>query len=219
MLYKISYHHSISLKELNEPLDEPDEFVNVVSFEINEVDNFGDKVRHVGKGKVCQVLFSLALDLRFPSRHVMDATQSIFDMSGIIFDLNDEVNPWSKLEEHYDEPFLSTDICMLDEIEILPDYRNRGLMPKIMKELIIHFYGSCGLWVLKAFPFQHDDTIYSDDNKWFKEMDYIAFEEDFEKSQYKLFHLFQSLGFENPFDPEYFIARPFDLLKQYGLRD
>lgn len=37
---------------------------------------------------------------------------------------------------------------------------------------------------------------------------------DFEKAQYQLFNYYKKKGFQNPFDMEYFIARPFDIINK-----
>jgi hypothetical protein len=45
-------------------------------------------------------------------------------------------------------------------------------------------------------------------------MDYDDLDKDFEKSQYKLFNYFQQMGFQNPFDRDYFIAEPYKFLSR-----
>lgn len=212
MDFQISYRQSSPMMALDEPMTEPDEFVKKIFFEIHTVDESGNNIELAGKGKLSHLLFTLAMDLRYPAFHVMDATQSILDMSKVLFDWRKESDPWDKLTDHYDEPFMNTDVCVLDEIEILPKFRRKGLMAMVIKELNKNFYSACGLWVMNARPFQRDIDIYRDENDWFQKMNYIDFEEDEEISHYKLSHLFQSLGFEHPFDDDYFFARPYDLL-------
>jgi hypothetical protein len=86
--------------------------------------------------------------------------------------------------------------------------------------LIERFYSSCGLWVLKAYPMQHDISIKREIEEkmsdWNKKMEYQKMELDFEKAQYQLFNYYKKMGFQNPFDMEYFIARPFDLIDKNG---
>lgn len=48
---------------------------------------------------------------------------------------------------------------------------------------------------------------------WNRKMEF-----DFEKAQNQLFNYYKEKGFQNPFDMEYFIARPFDVINKNDYR-
>lgn len=214
----IKYSFSNFLKDC--PVGEdPTEFVNEIEFEVYLTDETGHLQEQVGKGKISQILFSLAMDFEFPLSDVMDATHSINQMSGVLFEWDEDKDFWDKIDTYFDYNTLENyDVFFLETIEIIAKYRGKGLGEKIINNLIERFYSSCGLWVLKAFPMQHDIAIKSEKEEnwsdWNRKMEYPKMELDFEKSQYQLFNYYKKRGFQNPFDMEYFIARPFDIINK-----
>lgn len=214
----IKYSFSDFLKDC--PVGEdPTEFVNEIDFEVYLTDETGHLQEQVGKGKISQILFSLAMDCGFPLNDVMDATHSINQMSGVLFEWDEDKDFWDKIDSYFDfNPLENYDVLFLETIEVIAKYRGKGLGTKIINNLIERFYSSCGLWVLKAFPMQHDIGITSEKEEnwsdWNRKMEYPQMEIDFEKAQYLLFNYYKKRGFQNPFNMEYFIARPFDIINR-----
>lgn len=212
----IKYSFSSFLKDY--PVgDDPTEFVNEIDFAVYLTNESGHLEEQVGKGKISQILFSLAMDCGFPLYDVMDATHSICQMSGVLFEWDEEKDFWDKIDTYFEyQPLENFDIFFLETFEVIAKYRGKGLGEKILNNLIERFYSSCGLWVLKAFPMQHDISIKSDkeenQNDWNKKMEYSLMESDFEKAQYQLFNYYKKRGFQNPFDMEYFIGKPYDII-------
>nr|WP_315153486.1 hypothetical protein [uncultured Flavobacterium sp.] len=197
--------------------DDPTEFVNEIDFAIYLTNESGHLEEQVGKGKISQILFSLAMDCGFSLIDVMDATHSINEMSEVLFEWDEGKDFWDKIDAYFELDLpQSYDICFLETFEVIAKYRGKGLGEKILNNLIERFYSSCGLWVLKAFPMQHDISIKSDkeenQNDWNKKMEYSLMELDFEKAQYQLFNYYKKRGFQNPFDMEYFIGKPYDII-------
>lgn len=212
----IKYSFSDFLKDY--PLGEdPTEFVNEINIDVYLTDEFGNLQEQIGKGKISQILFSLAMDCGFPLNDVMDATHSICQMSGVLFEWDKDKDFWDKIDSYFDYlPLENYDICFLETLEVIEKYRGKGIGEKIIKSLVERFYSSCGLWVLKAFPMQHDIGIKTEKEEnwsdWNRKMEYPKMEIDFEKAQYQLFNYYKKKGFQNPFDMEYFIARPYDVI-------
>lgn len=216
--FTIKYSFYDILRE--EPLgDDPNDYINKIDFEVYVTDSHGKLSEIIAKGKISQILFALAMDNNYPLYEVMDASESIIDMSGVLFDFEEGKDFWNKIDSYFEDIApLNYNICYLEYFEIAPKYRGKGMGQKIITNMMERFYHSCGLWVVKGFPIQHsgliEKTTFEDLDHWDQQMDYDRFEKDFEKSQYKLFHYFQQLGFQNPFEMEYFIAQPFDFLKK-----
>ena len=215
-IFTIKYSFTDILRE--DPLgDDPNDFVNNIEFEVYLTDIHGKLSEVIAKGEISQILFGLAIDYGYPLYEVMDASESILDMSGVLFEFEEGKDFWDKIEDYFADAIPENyNICYLEYLEILPNYRGKGIGNKIIKSMIQRFYDSCGLWVAKGFPIQHSGNLekkaFSDLDEWDQKMDYNSFEKDLEKSQYKLFHYLQQLGFQNPFDMEYFIAQPFQII-------
>lgn len=211
-LIKYSFSHFLR----NYPVGEdPTEFVNEIDFEVFLIDQSGMQ-EHVAKGKISHILFSLAMDLKCPVFDVMDATDSISDMASVLFEWDIDKDYWDKLNFYFElYPLENYNVCFLESLEIIAKYKGKSLGKKIINSLIERFYYSCGLWVIKAYPPQFDlTTIRENGIEWNTKMDYLTLEKDFEKAQYQLFNYYTKMGFENPFEMEYFRAKPFAFLNK-----
>jgi GNAT superfamily N-acetyltransferase len=211
--------HDLLAAELGE---DPNDFVTEVHFRIHtEQDEHGGPVELVGKGKLSLIHFTLAMDAGYPLHSVMDATSSILTMSESLFSWEKEGDPFDKLDAHFQgEPIFNRDICFVERMEVLPAHRGRGIGRDLLIAIARKFYSSCGLVVLKAYPLQHEVSGPGGSDEWKMAMRYDALEQDLECAQYQLFGWYQKMGLSNPFDEEYFLARPGELaqLAEYGSR-
>lgn len=190
--------------------EDPNDFVTVVHFNIKtEQKEPGGVVELVGKGKLSLIHFGLAMDTEFPLHDVMDASSSILSMSEQLFSWEEDAHPFDKLDEHFeDEPIFNQDVCFVERLEVLPAHRGRGVGKSALVSIARKFYNSCGLIVLKAYPLQHEARLPGEMDAWTKSMRHDELEQDLELAQYQLFNWYQKMGLSNPFDMEYFIARP-----------
>lgn len=215
-IFTIKYSFCDILREV--PMgDDPNDFVNKIEIEVCQTDIHGKLFEVIAKGQISQILFGLAIDHGYSLFDVMDASESILHMSEALFEFDEDKDFWDKIDAYFADAIPENyTICYLEYLEIVPNYRGKGIGRKIIKSMMERFYDSCGLWVVKGFPIQHSGVIekkaFEDLEEWDKKMNYNSFDRDFEKSQYKLFHYLQQLGFQNPFDMEYFIAVPSQIL-------
>jgi len=193
--------------------EDPNDFVTAVRFKSHtEQEEPGAHVELVGKGKLSLFHFGLAMDAEFPLRVVMDATSSILAMSEMLFSWEEGAHPFDKFEEIFkEEPIFNQDVCFVEQLEVLPAHRGRGIGRDALISIARRFYNSCGLLVLKAYPMQHDVNVQRQVDEWAKAMRYEELEQDLERAQYQLFSWYQKMGLSNPFDVEYFMALPGDL--------
>lgn len=206
-IYRVDYTFSSFLN--NDLMGEDStDFVNEITLSIYRVNEGREINQLIGRGSVSLLLLNRAIDLGFPLFEVFDASDSIMEMAEVVFDMNQEGDFWSKLDEFFDYNLpTSYDTCFIEGIELLPDFRGKGIGKWVLKNIMERFYGSCGLVVVRAFPLQHAGGFESSLD-WKKQMKYELLEADMEQAQYKLFHYYQQLGFSNPFEKEYFIVRP-----------
>lgn len=193
--------------------EDPNDFVTGHVFEIHTVpEEPSEKEVLVGKGKLSLIQFGLAMDAGFPLQDVMDASSTILSMSESLFSWEKDVHPFEKLDAHFEEdPIFNADVCFVEQLEILPAFRGQGIGRAMLISIARKFDNSCGLIVLKAFPLQHEARLTGEVDEWGKAMRYDELEQDLERAQYQLFGWYQKMGLKNPFDPEYFIARPEEL--------
>lgn len=99
-----------------------------------------------------------------------------------------------KVYKHYNDNLINGNICLLESIYIIPDYRGLGLGPKLFKDLVLHFSRNASLFILQPHPLQFDDSLKSNADKKWHEFD--AFEKSDVKAFEKLTSYYKSWGFE-----------------------
>lgn len=205
--FRVDYTFSAFLSE-GSAGEDPTDFVSEIFLNLYRVSEEKGTELVVGKGSLSLLHLNRAMDQDFPLFDVFDATASIQAMAGVIFNMKEEEDYWSKLDELYDYDIPTNfDVCFIERIELLPEFRGKGVGKWLIQNILERFYGSCGLVVINAFPLQHEDgDSYSPE--WTAKMKLEALESDLEKAQYKLFHYYQQLGFSNPFEQDYFLIRP-----------
>lgn len=190
--------------------EDPNDFVTGHVFEIHTVpEEPSEKEVLVGKGKLSLIQFGLAMDAGFPLQDVMNASATILAMSESLFSWEEDTDPFKKLDELFEDDLIfNSDVCFVEKLEILPAFRGQGVGRATLISIARKFHNSCGLLVLKAFPIQHEVRLPGEVDKWVKAMRYDELDQDLERSRLKLYSWYKEMGFSNPFDPEYFIARP-----------
>ena len=206
-LYRVDYTFSSFLND-GSIGEEPSDYVSEISLNVYKIEDGKEEDQLIGKGCISLLHLNRALDQDFPLYDIFDATANILEMAQVIFNLDNEDDYWSKLDEYYNYDLLTSyDVCFIERIELLPEFRGKDIGKWVVKNILERFYGSCGLVVLHAFPLQHEDRDPSP-SKWVEKMKLQDLERDLEQAQYKLFHYYQQMGFTNPFDPAYFFIRP-----------
>jgi GNAT superfamily N-acetyltransferase len=210
--FQITYSFT-SFPQSSAPGEDPTDFVTDIFLDIRKPDERGENNQKIGRGYISLIHFSLAMDEGYPLEYVMDASDSILKMSEELFDMGEEVDYMDKITEYYDGLLpVNFDVCFIERLELLPDYRGKGLGRWVIKNILERFYGSCGLVVAHAFPVQHEEgpPRRGEEMKWEESMQYQLMEQDPEMARYQLYHFYQKLGFTNPFGEDYFIIRPHD---------
>lgn len=91
---------------------------------------------------------------------------------------------------------LRTNLFVFDRLEIIPEYRGRGLTSAIFEEAVRLFSAGCDVAALKAFPLQ-DELGSREQTAWRKSLQLDHFSTSGEKAQRKLAdHYAATLGFK-----------------------
>ncbi|MDY6895926.1 MAG: GNAT family N-acetyltransferase, partial [Thermotogota bacterium] len=88
------------------------------------------------------------------------------------------------------------DLLIIDKLELLPEYRGKGLGEKIISHIIKRFLGGAGLVAIKPLSSKFDDPAETDQKEWWCLMNYKEFSRNIDVSKDKLYNYFESLGFE-----------------------
>lgn len=91
----------------------------------------------------------------------------------------------------------SSNLLILDRLEILPRYRGHRLASQIIDETIRLFSPNTEVAVLKAYPLQHEDPDFSVEREWREEMMLNHLEPDQHKATARLVRYYESLGFRS----------------------
>jgi GNAT superfamily N-acetyltransferase len=160
----------------------------------------------IGRGQITLILIGLAINHGFDIFDVFDAKQTTLNLGEAIYDF-EKYDYKDELQEYYNYELFTGNICFLERLELLPEYRGHGIGKKIIKGFTERFSDTCGLFAMKAFPLQLEQN-HNIDNNWYKKMCLNEFEKDDEKAKYKLYSYYRSAGFDQPFNNEYFTMNP-----------
>lgn len=193
--------------------NDADRYVNEYNLEIYgmkyddyaENDSCHEKSVFIGKAKIELYLLGLAQTHRF-SRYELFDSHSISRRDFFNGIYNFEKHKFKKkIEELLDESF-NANLLNIDRVEILPEFRGHGYGKEVIKDIILRFYSSFGLAVLKAFPLQLEAKIGPDE--WGEKMKYSEMEQNPTKAKKSLYDFYRSMGFENILKGEYFFLSP-----------
>lgn len=190
--YEIDYKFSSAIGELG-----GGRFITTIKGEVYEFDHNYDKKEEIGKFTLKLILIGLALNNNFSVCDVFDTEEYTFRIGEHIYDFEEEELDISIID-FYDTAFFNPNICIITELEIVAAYRRKGIGKKVVKDICNRFEGSCGLFVVQAYPIQFERR--SEDTtspNWSEKMKLDTLEKDFEKSFYQLKAFYQKIGFDH----------------------
>lgn len=168
---------------------EPDDAITDYSGEIVAYGDHGDQM--IGKIALRVVDLDASQDSVFD---VLDCVDQETADHLVLFDADGQFSPAvGRVLDEEDTP--STNLLLIDRIEILPQARGRGLAPLILNLLSRKFRNTCRLAVLKPFPLQYGSAFERHKNTWEERMGYKHFDADQKKALRKLKKLYRTAGF------------------------
>jgi GNAT superfamily N-acetyltransferase len=185
--------------EFTSPLGEIEGSRYVTSYfgEVYTEDEDDKSSELVGKFELKLMLLGLAIDNRYDLLEIFDMESYTLNIGEDIYDF-ENTDLKEDIIEHYKNDFFNSDICIISRLEILPNYRRKGLGKKIIKDIYNRFSSSCGLFVVQAFPLQFEwSSLSKSQTDWYKKMNFDDLEKDFEKAYYQLKAFYQKIGFDH----------------------
>ncbi|MCP4157712.1 MAG: hypothetical protein GY757_58930 [bacterium] len=174
----------------------------------------GDIVASREEETAGKVIFSIlhiakAIERQYPIMDVFDVSRDIFSAGEVIWD--SEENQFNEdIERKYDTGLHGTDICYLNGVAILPQFRGQKLAGKVIKDIIDKFCRSCALVVLKACPLQFDPQLnwLGSGMNWRQTLGLQNLVKDEEIAKKNLKKYYSSWGFERYRQTEYMLLCP-----------
>jgi GNAT superfamily N-acetyltransferase len=193
--YIVEYKMSSSLDD-----DSSDNYISCYNGNIIEKDIDTEQEYLIGKLELNLIHLSRAYDNNFSIPEIFDYDKQIMSMAKYIYDI-EQADFNNKILNFFDNVYVSSDICLLRQIEIVESHRGKGVGTKVIKDIFDRFCNCCGLFVVEAYPMQfNSETTNRLDTKelaWAKRLNYDALSKDFEKSFYKLKAFYQKSGFHH----------------------
>ena len=191
-LYEIEYQFTSELSEI-----EGSRYITTYSGNLFEKDDSDNGKEIIGKVSLKFLLLELALNQGYHYHEIFDTEGDIYEIGQEIFDFDSEEIK-EDIRMFYEEEILSPDICIIQRIEIIENYRGQGLGSKIIKDIYNRFSSCCGLFVLKVFPLQFDSGFKKLKNTdWGRKLNLEKLGVDKEGAFYRLKAYYQKLGFNH----------------------
>lgn len=168
-------------------------FVKEHCMQIMLTDVEGKELEEIGKVKFLMVYLDQALESEFPLVDILDAHSAylahhIFEVIDLDFRAFDE-----KIMDHYQQVVVGSNVCLIEKIQILPQYRGFRIGAKAIKDLLFHYGSACGLIMLEPYPLQFESPVNVRENQ---ALELEKLEQDEEKATLQLMAYYQKLGFE-----------------------
>jgi GNAT superfamily N-acetyltransferase len=157
-------------------------------------DDFDSNSKLIGKAQVNILYIDQAINDGCDLYEVFDDKEYTFRIGQTIFDF-EENDIKEDIRKFYNYDFILSNICILQRIELLPEFRGHRIGSKVIKDIIFHFESGCGLFVAQVFPLQLEPSE-NEENVWRQNLALGNFEskESIAKSRLKNYYL--SIGFD-----------------------
>lgn len=175
---------------------EGERYIQNVFVEIyaSDIDADDDEVL-IGKSRLKLMLINQAIEDHFSLSQLFDTDPDLFFVGDQVFDLENE-DICQIVQDKYPECCLNSNICVLERLVLIPEYRGYGISQKVIKDAIFHFMTACGLFVIHPFPLQFEAEHCMGEDTWEDKNWYKGFEQDEKKAFKQLTAFYQKLGFE-----------------------
>jgi hypothetical protein len=158
-----------------------------------------------GKARFHLADIESALDAGLSAFWLLDEKASTFDMYSKLF-VNHTSEFKDEIFETIGEELFSSNLFIVDRIEILPDFRGHSLARLAIEEAIRIFAGNVQLCVLKAFPLQFEVSN-SNTDKWTDSLKLLDFCDEGEIATQKLIDHYKAIGFHSLHDSKEYMVR------------
>lgn len=133
-----------------------------------------------------------AMNEKLDIYELFDTYEYTFRHGQEFYDFNKGSFKSSLLKEFPDLEFICGNICIIETMGILPQYRGKRLGAKVFKDLVWNFGHICGLFILQPYPLQFEHL--ENNTHLLPKLELERFEKDEKKATSLLSKYYQSWG-------------------------
>ncbi|MBI9033985.1 MAG: hypothetical protein JEZ03_05915 [Bacteroidales bacterium] len=157
-------------------------------------DNYEKPEKLIGKAAFKVVYIDEALDTGYSLYEIFDTYEYTFRHGQDFFDF-ETGQIKEDIQKYYHYDIMPGNICLLERIEILPEFRGQKLAAKVTKDIIFHFRSGCSLFIIQAYPLQFEAGS-NDKNDWRYQQELDRFPSNENEAFKQLINYYKSFGFE-----------------------
>lgn len=202
--YEVLYSFTSGLGELNS-----NRFITTIKGVVYVKDDKNRIISEAGRLSLRLIDIELAHHEDLSLYELFSSEKGLLELGESVFNLHTE-EYMPEIISFFEHGVVFMNILMIDKLEILPEFRGKGLGKMLIKDIKNRFSNGCGLIALKIRSFQHGSflSFTVDEQEWEKKMDFNSLESDEEKAFYKLANYFKSLGFKSLNSSDVFFLNP-----------
>ena len=176
------------------PPSEPDDFVYKITGRVLCGTLHEETDRLAGRFRIYYVDFATGANYGYSAREVLDAYSDTYTYADVLLGRSDE--PFShRLEKLLRFEVWNPNFLVLDRVEILPQYRGRGVGLLAILSLIERFAAGAGVVGMKPFPLQFEPAPPSGYAAWQKRLQLAKLSRNQRHATKKLQTHYARLGF------------------------
>jgi hypothetical protein len=189
--YSISFNYSFSS---GLGAYEHSRYVQEIFLGISLDDEYGNKKKEIGSAKLLVFLIEQAWNSRYSLYEIIDAHSEY--AARHIFKLFDAGSGdyAESVNEYYNYDVLKSNICLIEKIAILPEFRGYKIGAKAIKDILFHYSSACGLFAIQPYPLQFE---LDDKKRENTRLGLEKLEQNKAKAFRKLTSYYKSIGFES----------------------
>jgi len=173
---------------------EESRFLRDIKMDIFSEDEYGNSLKQIGKVRFKIVYIDQAINTGYNLYDVFDTEEYTFRHAQEFFDFEmGEIK--EDIQKFYKYDCFSDNICILERIEILPEYRGKQIAAKAIKDIIFHFASGCALFIIQAYPLQFDKSNRRDKD-WEKSLQLKDLPQHKKVAFKQLRDFYKSIGFD-----------------------
>lgn len=178
---------------LNSPIGEIEgnRYINHFLGRITATDDYGKEETVIGDVDIKIFLLGTAMNEGFHAFDIFDNPQFLWNEGFEIYDVQKQ--DFNNAIESFYPDLIQQDICLIHSIQLIADYRGKGIGKQIMKDIFLRFTGGCGLFIVDTFPKQFAYDITESEIKKYQ---YDLLPSNEQEAKDSLHSYFLQLGFD-----------------------
>lgn len=187
----VSFEYSLSTGRLSNYIQEIN--ANIYA-DIFSDDMFCER-KLIGKHSLKMILLDQALENGLDTLELFDSDSYVLRIGEMIFDFDFDCIKDDLANELTEYGFDNLNICIMERLNILPEYRGLGIGKLALKDAYHQFSRACGLFVMQPYPLQLELPRVHERDEFEMRMSYDQLDQDRHRAFKSLNKYYKSCGF------------------------